>query len=164
MENQAASRESELAHDVLTGLVNVVRHWSSVSIPGNVAETAGVGIPDGEIRVIYLVGARQGTLSPSDMADQLGVSRSNLTKSLALLRERGLICGEAAPDDRRAVNVTLTAAGKEAYEVLIRAGIDLVLETSESFSRDELETVARFMRSFVSRLDCSPIDLPATAR
>lgn len=164
MENESVAREVHLAHDVLTALVNVVRHWSSPSLEGSVASEAGVNIPDTEIRVIYLLGSRNGMLRPSDLAEQLGMSRSSLTKSLALLREQGLICGEATPGDRRAVSVTLTAAGKEAYEVLIRAGLDLVREASREFSSEDLEAVARFLCGFVAKLDGNPIDLPIRAR
>lgn len=164
MENNDVDRELELAHDVLTALVNVVRHWSSSSLEGSVAVNAGVSIPDSEIRVIYLVGSRNGTLRPSDMAEQLGVSRASLARSLALLREQGLICGEVHPGDRRAVSVTLTPTGKQAYEVLIRAGLELVQRVSREFDGDDLETVARFLGSFVSKLEGMPIDLPIRAR
>lgn len=164
MENKAVARELELAHDVLTALVNIVRNWSSTAIEGSVAENAGVSIPDSEIRVVYLIGSHLGALRPSDMAEQLGVSRSSLTKSLNRLRDEGLIAGETDPCDRRAVNVTLTAEGRAAYEMLIKAGIDLVRGVGGEFSADQFEAVAQFLGSLVARLDSTPIDLPSTAR
>lgn len=151
--------------ELLSAFVSLVRNWSSVNARGHVARTAGVNIPDSEIRVIYLLGARTREVRPSDIANQLGVSRPSLSKSLALLRDEGLVTGKTTECDRRAVSVTLTDAGKEAYRRLLNAGLALVERAKGDFTTEELLTVARFMRTFLSNLDGpAAIMLPEQAR
>lgn len=151
--------------ELLSAFVSLVRNWSSVNARGHVAQTAGVNIPDSEIRVIYLLGARTREVRPSDIAQQLGVSRPSLSKSLALLREEGLVAGKSTEVDRRAVSVTLTDAGKEAYRRLLQSGLALVERTKRDFTTEELQTVSRFMQKFLAGLDGpEAIMLPEQAR
>ncbi len=56
------------------------------------------------------------TAQPSDLAEQLGLSRGALSARLSPLEEDGLITRTTDPDDRRRVHVALTAAGREAFD------------------------------------------------
>jgi DNA-binding MarR family transcriptional regulator len=56
------------------------------------------------------------TAQPSELAAQLGLSRGALSARLSPLEEDGLIRRTTDPDDRRKVHVTLTRAGKRAFD------------------------------------------------
>ena len=53
---------------------------------------------------------------PSELAEQLGLSRGALSARLSPLEDDGLITRRPDPDDRRKVHVRLTAAGKRAFD------------------------------------------------
>jgi DNA-binding MarR family transcriptional regulator len=53
---------------------------------------------------------------PSELAEQLGLSRGALSARLSPLEEDGLITRTTDPDDRRKVHVTLTRAGSKAFD------------------------------------------------
>ena len=56
------------------------------------------------------------TLRLSELADTANMSQSRLTHRLRVLVERGEVDIREDPDDRRAKNATLTAAGRERLE------------------------------------------------
>lgn len=61
------------------------------------------------------------TLSPSALADQLGLTRGALSARLAAVEEAGWIVREQDGGDRRRVHVRLTDAGSAAFEAHIGA-------------------------------------------
>ena len=61
-----------------------------------------------------------GPRRPSDMADGLSVSRTTLSTAAKALTGRGLLGREPDPRDGRAHVLTLTAAGEEAVDAIIR--------------------------------------------
>lgn len=62
--------------------------------------------------------------SPSDLADQLGLTRGALSARLAGLEDRGLIERELDAGDRRRVRVRLTDAGYQALDAQLDAESD----------------------------------------
>ena len=74
----------------------------------------------------------------AELSGLLGVERSSLTGLVDRAEQRGLVVREADPHDRRAINVTLTAAGETA--------------------------VHRFHDELTERLDKLLAELPATER
>jgi DNA-binding MarR family transcriptional regulator len=56
------------------------------------------------------------TAQPSQLAEQLGLSRGALSARLSPLEEDGLIVRTTDPDDRRRVHVALTDAGRAAFD------------------------------------------------
>lgn len=146
----------EIERELLSALVTMIRQWGSLTADWGFARSAGVEVSDSLIRVIVSLGARVEDFRPGDMAEHLGMSRASLSKSLASLRADGLITGEVAPNDRRAVHVSLTPKGKEAYTKIVTAGLGEMRKVSSAFTEDEIRTVTRFMTLFVSTLEEGP--------
>ena len=80
-----------------------------------------------------------------ELSKRLGITASTLTRNLARLEERGLVCRVRDPDDGRAQRVALSEAGREAArEVRLQ---------EESFAKSVLEclpedSVAATLASF----------------
>jgi len=72
-------------------------------------------VPIGEFTILLSIdlnpGVRQGVL-----ADMLRIKWSNMTKLIRSLQERGLIRRQVPPDDRRAITLQITPAGREQVE------------------------------------------------
>lgn len=59
---------------------------------------------------------RDGALGLRELARTAGVSAPTATRMIDGLRERGIVTRERAADDRRAVRIALTRAGRDALE------------------------------------------------
>nr|WP_240951051.1 MarR family transcriptional regulator [Bifidobacterium sp. DSM 109959] len=66
----------------------------------------------GEVFVIRML-AHQGTMSPSQLADAMNVTSGRISAVLSALEKKGQVIRSVDPDDRRAVRVELTDAGRE---------------------------------------------------
>lgn len=66
--------------------------------------------------ILNLLAGQPAGLRASDLAAQLVVDPSNITRLLAKIEEAGLIREVASPEDRRRYVVTLTPAGRKRWE------------------------------------------------
>lgn len=66
----------------------------------------------GETLLLRFLVLRQGPVCPSDLSDQLHLSRSRITAALSALRRKGLVLTEPSQEDRRRVEVTITPEGQ----------------------------------------------------
>lgn len=76
------------------------------------------GVNPTQYAILEHLDGRSTGVAVKDLAFQLGVSQPTATDSIAALERKGLIAKRPDPDDRRSVNVLLTAAGGDA----LRAG------------------------------------------
>lgn len=100
-----------------------------------------------EAEVCHLVAATDG-ISPSDLADQIGVSRSAVSQALGRMRARGLVTAEQPPDNAKMRVVTVTEAG-----AIVASGVnDLHRRMSEAVYAAEPDDLEAFLALF-NRLD-----------
>ena len=93
---------------VLGQLIRVLRRQTPVTIgPGSLAALATLH--------------RCGPLRLGDLALREGVAPPTLTRMVAVLEEGGHLTRRPDPDDRRAVQVSITAAGSELVESALGA-------------------------------------------
>ncbi len=78
---------------------------------------AGVGLQDFEYQTLHALMIRDtpGTASPTDLADDLGVSGAGMTGRLDGLEKAGWVQRTASPDDRRRVVVEITRSGADVW-------------------------------------------------
>jgi DNA-binding MarR family transcriptional regulator len=97
-------------------------------------------------------GAEAGSVRPSEVARQLGVSRAAATTFIQRLEAKGLVETTPDEDDDRSVRVTLTRHG---IEVLIRAGQAqrrAAARTIEGLPASAIIRATDLLDSFTSRL------------
>ncbi|HXV58509.1 MAG TPA: MarR family transcriptional regulator [Gaiellaceae bacterium] len=105
----------------------------------------GVGLNDFEALVL-LAGAEERRLRRVDLARQLGLTPSGITRLLDGLEEAGLVARAACPVDRRVVYAQLTDAGADLLAAASRAhvgAIEALLE--EHLAPAELEELAALL-------------------
>jgi DNA-binding MarR family transcriptional regulator len=69
------------------------------------------GVSMAQVHIMYTV-QRHGEMTMSQLADVLNVSDSNATGLVDRMEERGFVCRERVPEDRRVVVVKTTEAGE----------------------------------------------------
>jgi len=123
---------------------------------------AALDLGRGSGRVKSLMWLAEGPMSLSGLAEAVGVDAPYATLIVDSLEERGLVERQPDPADRRRKLVTLTPAGSEAIERLLR----IEREPPPGFARlspAELKTLeSLLLRIAVSpRGDDPPVDPPA---
>ncbi len=79
------------------------------------------------------------------LAEQTATERSNLTRAVDNLEERGLVSRRRELRDRRHVQLYLTAAGRRKFEEVLPAVLWNIDRVVSGFSADEVETLMDFL-------------------
>lgn len=91
-----------------------------------------------ESRVIFELGS-SGDASPTALAERLQLDLGYVSRVVSRLKERGLVAGETAPDDRRRQVVSLTGAGRKAFRLLDEKSSAQVRQLLNRLSEDGQE-------------------------
>jgi DNA-binding MarR family transcriptional regulator len=101
--------------------------------------------------LIRLAQHPQKTLRMTEVAEAMLYSSGAATKVFDRLVERGLVERAPHPDDRRVVNVTLTAEGGRLIDRAMRAHGDSIAQELGAFESDaERDYVTAFLRRLAS--------------
>lgn len=96
-----------------------------------------------------LLRAPDHTLRQTDLAEAMGLSLSRISRVIDILEQRGLVTRNRCPSDARAVNVTITGAGRERAEAAQTGVFGFVNAAfTDRLSDDEL----RLLAGIVTRL------------
>ncbi|MEV4759184.1 MarR family transcriptional regulator [Micromonospora sp. NPDC049559] len=87
----------------------------SCALERELQERHGIGMSEFEV-IDRLAGRPDcGQMRMQELAEQVHLSQSALSRAVARLERDGLVCRELCANDRRGVFVTLTDAGRERY-------------------------------------------------
>jgi len=87
------------------------------------------GLPRVWLEVLLRVARTPGGLRMSDLAAQVALSPSGLTRAVDKIEEAGLVTRVSCPSDRRGAFVQLTEAGRERLDEIIPAHLTHVEES-----------------------------------
>jgi DNA-binding MarR family transcriptional regulator len=91
-------------------------------------------------------------LRPSDLTGTLMLTSSGTTKRLDKLEEAGLIARGPDPDDRRAILITLTQAGKDLIDGVTAAHLANEASLLDGLSAAEQRDLAALLRKLLLSL------------
>ena len=74
-----------------------------------------VNLHRGELAILGYLHDKQSTVTPSALSDFMKISTARVTASLNTLEKKGFITRCHSQDDRRKVNVAITALGSETF-------------------------------------------------
>ncbi len=126
-------------------LRNIIERYEAASFTINRMMDAAISdcLPDNltpDQGAILRFVQERGTCTSSELADQFKVSRSSVTAIINRLADKGLVMRKTDDQDRRVTYLSLTAAGKQVFEV-IQARIEQVLSKYlNQFTSDEAQT------------------------
>ncbi|WP_186419386.1 MarR family transcriptional regulator [Bosea sp. CS1GBMeth4] len=89
-------------------------------------------------------GERGGSLTPSELAQDMMLSTSAMTNRLDRLEKRGLILRQADPQDRRSLRIVLTPAGFALIERLVASHVateEALLSALDRAEREQLKAL-----------------------
>ncbi|WP_019544837.1 MarR family winged helix-turn-helix transcriptional regulator [Streptomyces sulphureus] len=115
------------------------------------ALTAGMGEAVDELTYPLLSGlARTGPCSAADLAPEVGLDRSGITRRASRLEEAGLVRREPDPSDQRATLLALTDAGERTVQALRERLSARITMSLASWPADEAAAFANSLRRFVT--------------
>ncbi|MEU9192356.1 MarR family winged helix-turn-helix transcriptional regulator [Streptomyces hundungensis] len=113
--------------------------------------TAGMGDGVDELTYPILSGlARSGPRSAADLAPEVGLDRSGVTRRASQLETAGLLRREPDPHDRRATLLALTDEGERTVRALRQRLSDHIEGSLASWPPGEAATFARLFHRFVT--------------
>lgn len=103
--------------DLLIAWLNLARVSASIRIELDRAmeRETGIGLSEGEV-LFRLIFAPEERLRMSDLADQLCMAQSGITRVVDRLAEQGFVVRETRASNRRTIDARLTPAGREIFE------------------------------------------------
>jgi DNA-binding MarR family transcriptional regulator len=141
--------ENDVGRDVADALGLLLRRSARAHLYGGLTE--GLGDALDEVTYPVLSGlARAGPCTAADLALEVGLDRSGVTRRASRLAEGGLVRREPDPADGRATLLILTDEGRRIVEVTrgrLAVAIDDVLS---SWGPGEARSFARQLRRFIA--------------
>ncbi|MFI9649387.1 MarR family winged helix-turn-helix transcriptional regulator [Streptomyces sp. NPDC052040] len=140
---------NDVGHEIADALGVLLKRSTRVELHRTL--TAGLGEAVDELTYPILSGlSRGGPRSAADLAPDVGLDRSGVTRRASRLEAAGLVRREPDPADRRATLLALTEEGERIVDVL-RQRLSTHIESSlTDWSADEARTFASQLRRFVS--------------
>lgn len=92
-------------------------------------------------------------LLPTQLTDSLLVSSGTMTNRLDRLERRGLIERAPNPDDRRSVEIALTASGRKLVDAVLGEHVAREQEMLAPLSARERETLTRILRKLAAHIE-----------
>lgn len=111
----------------------------------------GVADPSATMPILTRLVAA-GPMRSCDLAQQLHLDQSTVSRHVAALSADGLVVRTPQEDDRRAHLVELTPAGADAARSLVSARVRQIEAVVASWPHDDIETFARLLDSFATGL------------
>jgi len=96
---------------------------------------------------------RRGTGSVSELATAKNISRPAISQAVELLVKKGLLTRVQSTQDRRFVELTLTAAGNNLLDTVFQETREWMKKRMKMLSTDELETIAGAMEALKKMLE-----------
>ncbi|APX33915.1 hypothetical protein BH708_15690 [Brachybacterium sp. P6-10-X1] len=142
----------DLHRATLRALTRLMSQWSSLEFQRRITAQCGLSLDPVAVRALYGLGITGGAARPSDLADDLHLTRPSTSKLIARLTAADLV--ERRPDltDGRSAHVALTAAGRHAYEQLFEAGLTLLAEATEDWDDADVRALSQLLTRFTAGL------------
>ncbi|MER5813016.1 MarR family transcriptional regulator [Streptomyces sp. NPDC002033] len=141
--------KNDVGHEIADALGLLLRRGTRQELYRTLTE--GVGEAVDEVTYPILSGlARTGPRSAAELASEVGLDRSGVTRRATRLEAAGLVRRTPDPEDRRATLLTLTPEGAATVELLRGRLSDHIEASLSSWPPGEAEAFARRLRRFVT--------------
>jgi DNA-binding MarR family transcriptional regulator len=101
-------------------------------------ELAQFDISAPQMMVLGLVANQESPLSAATICKNISYDPGAMTRMIDRLQQKGLVRRVPNPDDRRLMNLEMTAAGRSLYPQLLAAKETVQAQFLRGFSRDEV--------------------------
>jgi DNA-binding MarR family transcriptional regulator len=125
--------------------------WNSIRSHIRSTATARFDISVEQFHVLRYV--RRGTDSVSELATAKNISRPAISQAVEILVKKGLLTRVPSKEDRRCVELVLTAAGNDLLDTVFKETRGWMKDRMQDLSPDDLETIAKAMEIMKKMVD-----------
>lgn len=133
--------------DALDALMRASRVITAAIVRSLASVDNAITVP--QLRTLVLVGG-QGPLTVTAVAEALGVNASNASRTCERLVTAGLLDRRAADEDRRRVALTLTPAGEQVVDQVMRRRRDELAQVVERMEPADRAALAQAIGTFAT--------------
>ncbi|MET9143945.1 MarR family transcriptional regulator [Streptomyces sp. NPDC004042] len=141
--------ENRVGQEIADALGVLLRRTTRRKLHGRLTEGMGEALDELTYPVLSAL-ARTGPRSAADLASEVGLDRSGVTRRASRLEAAGLVRREPDPADRRASLLVLTEEGERAVGELRERLVRHIARSLDSWPPEEAETFARQLRRFTA--------------
>ncbi|MER7468276.1 MarR family transcriptional regulator [Streptomyces sp. NPDC097981] len=141
--------ENEVGHEIADALGILLKRTTRAQLHKRLTEGMGEALDELTYPVLSAL-ARTGPRSAADLAPDVGIDRSGVTRRASRLEAAGLIRREADPADRRAHLLVLTEEGRSAVAELRARLAAHIMASLSSWAPGEAERFAGDLRRFTA--------------
>ncbi|WP_241741125.1 MarR family transcriptional regulator [Streptomyces sp. L2] len=145
MENE--NQGNQVGHDIADALGVLLRRSTRTKLHGRLTEGMGGALDEVTYPVLSAL-ARTGPCSAAELAPEVGLDRSGVTRRATRLEAAGLIRRQPDPADRRASLLVLTEQGERVVGELRERLAGHIVRSLASWTPEEAEAFARQLRRF----------------
>ncbi|MFE5581474.1 MarR family winged helix-turn-helix transcriptional regulator [Kitasatospora sp. NPDC056531] len=140
---------NDVGHEIADALGTLLKRDTRARLYRRLTDDLGEGLDETTYPVLSGL-ARTGPRSAADLAGEIGLDRSGVTRRATRLEEAGLLRREPDPHDRRATLLALTEAGRWAVETTRQRLATYIEASLASWPPDEARAFARQLHRFVT--------------
>ena len=143
-----AERKSQLFDDVVAAKVIMLATLLRRSQALRYQKMVGLALV--ESRMVTRIGT-SGPMSLNMLADQIGIGKSQSSRVVSNLVERGLVHRERNPANPREVELTLSPDGQAMFDLLLNAGAIRNQELTGGIPEKDLAVVHKVLATLIDR-------------
>lgn len=143
-----ANRAALKLDEFLPYRLNVCSSLVTQALSGIYAERYKLGVP--EWRVLVTLG-ELGPMTAKAIGLHSHMHKTKVSRAVAVLERRKLLSRRANRDDLREAILSLTASGREVYDVLAPAALDFVRQLLDSMDGTERAVLNRALSKLIGR-------------
>ncbi|WP_344071787.1 MarR family winged helix-turn-helix transcriptional regulator [Streptomyces crystallinus] len=141
--------DNEVGHEIAEALGVLLRRTTRAQLHRQLTEGMGEGVDEVTYPVLSAL-ARTGPRSAAELAPDVGIDRSGVTRRASRLEAAGLVRREADPEDRRAQLLVLTEQGRHTVAELRGRLAAHITASLADWPPGEAEAFARRLRRFTA--------------
>ncbi|MFF9312404.1 MarR family winged helix-turn-helix transcriptional regulator [Streptomyces sp. NPDC014748] len=144
---ESPNTENQVGQEIADALGVLLRRTTRTRLHRKLTEGMGEALDELTYPVLSAL-ARIGPCSAADLAPEVGLDRSGVTRRASRLEDAGLIRREPDPKDRRAQLLVLTEPGLRAVAELRARLADQIMTSLSGWPPGEAEAFARGLHRF----------------
>lgn len=141
-----------MENDIFTALMQIVTFFNQPANDEKILKAAGANQDPNLLPIIVRIGL-QPNIRVGKLANQLGKDHSSTSRQIAKFERQGLVQTVAAPDDRRARAVALTAAGQQLYDRIATVRAEKIQHVLGSVSATEQQAILKRLQQIAVLLN-----------
>jgi DNA-binding MarR family transcriptional regulator len=107
----------------------------------------------GELFILKYLLEKEAPVFPSELSDALGSSNARISKALGQLEKKGQISREIDVSNRRFILVSITDAGRDHIETMMRRMRRHMVEVFTEMGEQDAESFVRLVKDFLEIME-----------